>query len=990
MISIEETAYPRLRNSYTKTELEKIYLLTEEEITFIEQASRGRYSRISLAVQFKCTQRLGYFCSLEQIPSVIINYVSNQLGFSVDSKKVIQNKQSYATKKRHQQLIKKRLNLKPFGETAKKLVIQTMTTSAKTKDEPSDLVNDSLEMLAKERYLFPPFQLLKTLSKRIRAASYLHSYKIIDSQLSSKDKNMIQELFIFSEEKGYSMWNKIKEDSKNATLYHLRELIETKEFLQTFNFSFDLEAFVPLQKIEQMSMEANVSNASQMRSLNFVKANSLAIAFLKKVTNRCNDDLADMFIKRILAIHTKGKQKLAEHKEQTQQQTNELIKKFYNILSIYHTDQDPSIDKLTTIDTLLKKDSVDNLKACEDYLAYSKNNYLPFLPNIYKSHRSVLFKVLEQLIIYSTSLDKSLEKAVIFLRKYRSSKKELIDSQGLDLSFLSTKWTQWIFNKDKKLPGYIYRKRLEIAIFTEVAGQLKTGDICINNSTKYSDYRKQLVDWDYFYQNKSGMCELMSFEESNESFVATIKEKFYQVAKSVDEKIPENEDLVIENNKILLKKVKQAPRSKELLELESYLENNISFVTILELMTDTFRWTNLPRFFGPISRYEHKLEDPMKSYLATTFCYGTNLGAAQTAKSLREVSRRHLAWINQRHITSESLGKAINLLINSYNRFALPKYWGNGSSASADGMKWNVYEQNLLSEYHVRYGGYGGIGYYHVSDTYIALFSNFIPCGVWEGVYILDLLMNQENVTISPEMIHADTQGQSEVIFGLSFLLGIELMPRIRNLNELKFYHPDPSKPFECLEELLVEEIDWALISKHYDDMLRVVMSIKEGKISPSTILNRLTSYSKKNKLYRAFRELGRAVRTQFLLRYISSLPLRKFIQGATNKSESFNNFLQWSFFGGDQVLKENNRESQKKMIKYNHLVANCIIFYNVFEISRVLQKYTVETGKQISAETVKKLSPYITSHINRFGTYELNLDRESLEIKYDLDPFNA
>ncbi|WP_343073620.1 Tn3 family transposase [Clostridium sp. YIM B02555] len=40
------------------------------------------------------------------------------------------------------------------------------------------------------------------------------------------------------------------------------------------------------------------------------------------------------------------------------------------------------------------------------------------------------------------------------------------------------------------------------------------------------------------------------------------------------------------------------------------------------------------------------------------------------------------------------------------------------------------------------YGRYGGIGYYHVSDTYIALFSHFIPCDVWEAVYILDALLN--------------------------------------------------------------------------------------------------------------------------------------------------------------------------------------------------------------------------------------------------------
>jgi hypothetical protein len=40
-------------------------------------------------------------------------------------------------------------------------------------------------------------------------------------------------------------------------------------------------------------------------------------------------------------------------------------------------------------------------------------------------------------------------------------------------------------------------------------------------------------------------------------------------------------------------------------------------------------------------------------------------------------------------------------------------------------MKWDLYPQTLMSEYHIRYGGYGGIGYYLVSDNYIALMSRF-------------------------------------------------------------------------------------------------------------------------------------------------------------------------------------------------------------------------------------------------------------------------
>jgi len=117
----------------------------------------------------------------------------------------------------------------------------------------------------------------------------------------------------------------------------------------------------------------------------------------------------------------------------------------------------------------------------------------------------------------------------------------------------------------------------------------------------------------------------------------------------------------------------------------------------------------------------------------------------QTARSVKDLSRKQVAWLNLRHVTEERLEEATESVINAYNKFLLPKCWGTGKHAAADGTKWNVYEQNLLSEYHIRYGGYGGIGYYHVSDMYIALFSHFIPCGVYEAVHILDGLIKNES-----------------------------------------------------------------------------------------------------------------------------------------------------------------------------------------------------------------------------------------------------
>ncbi|WP_412839761.1 Tn3 family transposase [Bacillus paranthracis] len=148
--------------------------------------------------------------------------------------------------------------------------------------------------------------------------------------------------------------------------------------------------------------------------------------------------------------------------------------------------------------------------------------------------------------------------------------------------------------------------------------------------------------------------------------------------------------------------------------------------------------------------------------------------------------------------------------------------------------------------------------------------------------------------------------------------------------------------------------------------------------------MNKLSTYSKRNKLYQAFRELGCAIRTLFLLNYLSDEELRSTIQAATNKSEPFNGFTKWLSFGGDGVIAENNREKQKKTIKYNHLVANCLIFYNVFQLTHILHEYMQE-GNQLDEDALSELSPYLTFHVNRFGKYRLDSDRCPPDLKFDI-----
>lgn len=197
-------------------------------------------------------------------------------------------------------------------------------------------------------------------------------------------------------------------------------------------------------------------------------------------------------------------------------------------------------------------------------------------------------------------------------------------------------------------------------------------------------------------------------------------------------------------------------------------------------------------------------------------------------------------------------------------------------------------------------------------------------------------------------------------------------------------YRPTPESRYKHIDTLFSDDVNWDLIETHLPDLLRIVLSVKNGTITASTILGKLNTDGHKNKLYQAFRELGRVIRTGFLLQYIGDPELRAIIQRETNKSESFNGFAKWLAFGNGGVIPTNNRREMCKYLKYNHLLANIVIFANVAILTQAMNELVSE-GHRIDPDVVVFLSPYITQHLVRFGLYQVDHTRPPDPLTYEV-----
>ncbi len=1002
MAQREDTAYPRLKSHPTATDLAAAYTPTWDEVMLANTTTAGMRTRVCFLVLFKTYQRLGYPVLLADVPEPIVTHIAQSVGVAA-APPSIAGYDTSGTRQRHLGAIRAYLGVTPWGQPARRCMLVAVREAARTKNDLADLINVGLDELVHQRYELPAFDTLHRAAEHVRAVVNRTLYQQVAGALSPAARLGIGALFIADLATRRTPWNDLKAEPDNPTRKHLKELLAQQQWLASHNVGVAALAGVPPVKVQHLATEAMTLDAARMASMEPNKRDTLAAALVFVRAQQALDDLGTMFNRQMRGIHNAAKKTQAAYLAESAPRTDALVSTLRDLV-VAHGQEGTVEERFAAMDALIAGRADGLIEECELHLAHAGSNYYPFIWSCFHTHRATLFQLLRNLTLRSTTQDCSMEEAIAFLverqgrtgawlptvRKDRASTGERRDMPLLDLSWIPDGWWRLVTGEQTRgqYPARVQRRHFEACAFSQILWDLNSGDLCIVGSDAFADYRNQQISWEEYKAKIAAYSEVVGLPVDGPTFVAQLRNWLEELATATDRAFPANKTVRIEKNEPIITRPVAAPPPPGLAELEARVASRMAPVSVLDALGDTARWLGWTRFFGPISGFDAKIDDPLPKYVATVFCYGANIGPAQFAKCYDGLDRRQIGWINQRHSTEQSLDKTIGWVVNDYRRFMLPKCWGSAKRVGADGTKWDIYEQNLLAEAHVRYGGYGGLGYYHVAGDYIALFSHFIPCGTHEGTYILDPFFTHQDDGL-PEAVHSDTHGQSAPIFGLSYLLGIQLMPRIRNWKHLVWYRPSPDSHYDHIDGLFTETGDWQLIETHLPDMLRVVLSIQEGRFTPSTILRRLGAYSRKNRLYQAFCALGRVIRTGFLLRYLANPELRSTVLAAMNKNESWNKYLGWVAFGGEGIIAENDRLAQRKIIKYNHLLANCLLFYTVAAMSRVLADLRAE-GHPIDAETVAALSPYITPHYIRFGRYSLDLSRELMPLNYDAPILSA
>ena len=203
-------------------------------------------------------------------------------------------------------------------------------------------------------------------------------------------------------------------------------------------------------------------------------------------------------------------------------------------------------------------------------------------------------------------------------------------------------------------------------------------------------------------------------------------------------------------------------------------------------------------------------------------------------------------------------------------------------------------------------------------------------------------------------------------------MLGRRFCPRIKGIQHQRIYRIDRDREYGPLTSLLKETINTAVIQQQWDRMGHFYASLESGYVTALVALKRLAGYSKKNDFYKANRELGRVLKTEFILQYMSHAPLRRRIRRGLLKGEQLHALAKDVFYA--KRGRVNSRDLHEQMTSYSclTLILACIIYWQAAEISRVVTEENAEQ-EGIDLALLEHVSPIEWENVLLYGEYVIN-----------------
>ena len=830
-------------------------------------------------------------------------------------------------------------------------------------DRPSVLFDRATAWLVAEKVLLPGASVLERLIARIRARTARRLWRALSRDVSHDQRARLATLLVAGEGGRPGLLDRLRDGPYLRSGAELSRAVARLDQVQTLAAGLPGVAHVPPGRVTALARFAMLAKAQAVARLPPERRTATLLAFIRTLEATAQDDVLDLFdiVVTKLFADAAAVGKRARLRTIRDLDAAALQLRRVGTVLLDDTVDDGAVrtvafaivppaaiaEALTLIDTIVRPSG-------DLYFAElrAQSGRLRFLPGLVRS-----------LALGSTPSGHTILDAVRQLRAVdgRSLPK------SLPLGFVPSGWKRQVVMPDGGIDPLGYR----LCLLDAMRSALRRRDLFAAPSLRYADPRLGLLAGPAWEAARPAICRSLGLSGDVGVELRRLTVQLDTAYRTTAANLPGNASVRVEGDALLLSALDRLDEPPSLVVLRTLVQARLPRVDLPEILLEMHARTGFAESFTHASEGGARAGDVAISLCAVLLAEACNTGFAPLIRPDTPALRRsRLSWVRQNYLRAETITRANAILVAAQNCIPLAHAWGGGEVASADGLRFVVPVRTIHSGPNPRYYGQErGVTFYNlVSDQFTGLNGIAVPGTLRDSLVLLSVVLEQQT-ELQPTEIMTDTGAYTDTIFGIFHLLGYQFSPRLADVGGARFWRVDANTDYGPLEALAAQRVKTALIADHWEDLLRLAGSLKLGTVPAAGLIRTLQTRDRPTRLARALEELGRLVKTLYLLRFIDDETYRRRILVQLNRGEGRHQLARVVFHGKRGELRQRYRDGQEDQLGALGLVVNVIVLWNTIYMDAALNQLRAE-GYDVRNEDVARLSPLGFDHVNMLGRY--------------------
>jgi len=905
---------------------------------------------------------------------------------------------SSRTRQRQEQSILNYCNFKRFDQCDEDYIMREIYDMIRKKLKPNLIFWRCTDLLIGKNILLPSYHQLSGLITSVFNKRKQELASIVCNELSKDTKSVLDCLFVREQDSDtdinsqylrykITLLKKLSQSttpfkikSRSSDLLHLKELYDhIDKILPKLDFGHS--------GIKHYAYGVIKSDTTHLSRRNDGDRYVHAIAFIAHQYYSLQDNLADVLLSVMQSYKNSTKREHRDSCYEINKQRDKSLKSLLNSLDenvfsvlsdigdVVKSCERTDAEKIRSIQALLDNTSNSTEKSENLKISLSKTNneklYLEILKGRSVRLQNRISPIIKVLDFQSDGGSHALVKAIANFKEKDGNITKSAPTGFLDAEQLNA------INDGEKFHVSLYK----VFLFINIASAVKSGRLNLKHSYKYRPLDDYLISKERWEKEKETLIERAGLKDfvKLEPLFEMLDTKLHQQYKAT------NRSNLDGNNKHLKIRADKTftiatPKQEEVLNdtpLKPFFPTKP--VPLVEALATVNRYTGFLSELQHWQQSHSKNRATDKTLLAGIIGKGCAIGTPKMARISSKINENSLSNVVNWYFSLDNIRSANDRIIKLLNGMELPNIYRkskDGLHTSSDGQLFTVRADSLNANYSYKHGGkeQGASAYTFIDERAFLWYSLAFSAAERESHYVIDGLMR--NDVVKSDIHSTDSHGYSEAIFAITHLLGFSYAPRIKNLKKQTLYTFKSRAKLIDKEWLITPEkyINKKIIEETWDDILRLVATIKLKETTASEIFHRLNSYTKQHRLYQGLKAFGQIIKSQFILRYINDVELRQAIEKQLNKVELANGFTRAVAVGNPRGFSSGEKEEQEVSEACNRLIKNSIICWNYLYLSAKLARLKEDSSQHKNLlSAIASHSMMSWAHINFLGEYDFS-----------------